>query len=688
MNRVRTWTSKHQIKALSLALLGILGAYSSQAWELTGKVVNQKQPTSAIFSADITLKSLGQKTFTDGAGLFTLIGSDITAIEGQVRGMEVLEDGLHFQTDRSMDLHLIGINALGARFLEKKQRLGAGAHTFKISELAPKLGNGIFLLTVRLGDQSAVVRIVQNQSSASVGSLPIDRQKASTFVDTLVITKSGYKALQIPLLTLNQNMGTLQLEPLSSSSTTSSSSIASGNCAGIPTWSNTLNYAASQSKVVWKNALWQNQWYANQGDEPGVNQVWVKTADCQTVVSSSSVIGTSSINVSSSSAISSSATGCTKTLVDNYAFSVGTGTVIFQGHQQGPYNAFSAGDKVVPEGRPCSEAVTVSPSAPGDSWNLYLASAYNGPANAYTRLEKVTGGTGTSSSIALSSSAKSSSSIAVSSSIVVSSSAKSSSSVVSSSSSTNNGTGLAAWLTKSTFDQLFPKRAIASCIADGNGIYTYENFIAAAKRWPVFGTTGTDLIRKREVAAFFAHLVQETGSNTNDPTSGLCWTQERCAVTGSQSCKNNYNQDWSGQYPPQPGKYYYGRGPKQLSWPGNYGWFSQEVYGDKMRLLSDPELIVRDGIVAFESSLWFWNQRSEYWTSPATPTLHAVMTANATLKGHRGFEATTFSINGALECSAGNQAMTKRANNYLHFQRALGIPEADVDKNNLYCTRQ
>jgi hypothetical protein len=99
-------------------------------------------------------------------------------------------------------------------------------------------------------------------------------------------------------------------------------------------------------------------------------------------------------------------------------------------------------------------------------------------------------------------------------------------------------------------------------------------------------------------------------------------------------------------------------------------------------------LIVRDGIVAFESALWFWNQRSEYWTSPATPTLHAVMTASATLKGHRGFEATTFSINGALECSAGNQAMTKRANNYLHFQRALGIPEADVDKNNLYCTSQ
>ena len=42
------------------------------------------------------------------------------------------------------------------------------------------------------------------------------------------------------------------------------------------------------------------------------------------------------------------------------------------------------------------------------------------------------------------------------------------------------------------------------------GFYTYEAFLAAASRFPGFGTTGTTQTRKRELAAFFGQTSYET----------------------------------------------------------------------------------------------------------------------------------------------------------------------------------
>jgi hypothetical protein len=53
------------------------------------------------------------------------------------------------------------------------------------------------------------------------------------------------------------------------------------------------------------------------------------------------------------------------------------------------------------------------------------------------------------------------------------------------------------------FEGFFPAR---------NAFYTYAGFAAAAKLWPKFCGEGSADVKKREAAAFFAHLVQETGS--------------------------------------------------------------------------------------------------------------------------------------------------------------------------------
>lgn len=46
----------------------------------------------------------------------------------------------------------------------------------------------------------------------------------------------------------------------------------------------------------------------------------------------------------------------------------------------------------------------------------------------------------------------------------------------------------------------------------GKGLYTYGAFIGAAESFAGFGTTGTADTRKREMAAFLANIMHETGS--------------------------------------------------------------------------------------------------------------------------------------------------------------------------------
>ena len=53
--------------------------------------------------------------------------------------------------------------------------------------------------------------------------------------------------------------------------------------------------------------------------------------------------------------------------------------------------------------------------------------------------------------------------------------------------------------------------------------------------------------------------------------------------------KNDYCAEWTAwvaeAYPCTPGKQYYGRGARQLSWNYNYGAFSRAVLGDARLLL-------------------------------------------------------------------------------------------------------
>ena len=63
-------------------------------------------------------------------------------------------------------------------------------------------------------------------------------------------------------------------------------------------------------------------------------------------------------------------------------------------------------------------------------------------------------------------------------------------------------------ITKDLFEEMLKHRNDESCA--GKGFYTYDAFIAAARSFNGFGTTGDDDTRKRELAAFFAQTSYRT----------------------------------------------------------------------------------------------------------------------------------------------------------------------------------
>ncbi|MBZ4412497.1 RICIN domain-containing protein [Myxococcus sp. XM-1-1-1] len=199
------------------------------------------------------------------------------------------------------------------------------------------------------------------------------------------------------------------------------------------------------------------------------------------------------------------------------------------------------------------------------------------------------------------------------------------------------GTGLAAILSESTFNAMFPNR---------NPFYTYSSLIAAASTFPAFANTGSLETRKREVAAFFANTAHETGNY----------------VYIEEIARGPYCGTWG---PPGcncvAGKQYYGRGPIQLSWNGNYCAAGAAL---NLPLHTNPDLLAQDANASWRSAFWFWTTQ----TGAGTMTPHSAMVNGA------GFGETIRTINGALECNGGNPGQVQsRIQKYQDIANLLGV---------------
>ncbi|GLY97113.1 glycoside hydrolase family 19 protein [Actinoplanes sp. NBRC 103695] len=203
-------------------------------------------------------------------------------------------------------------------------------------------------------------------------------------------------------------------------------------------------------------------------------------------------------------------------------------------------------------------------------------------------------------------------------------------------------------LSQAQFDQRWPASQRAS-------LYTYSGLIEAANRFPAFGS-GSDVTKKREVAAFLANVDHESGQ--------LRYTEEQDVPGWGRYC------DWSRPYGCPAGQTaYHGRGPIQLSWNYNY-----KAAGDYLGidLLNNPDQVKNVSSIAYQTAFWYWLTQN----GPSTMTAHAAITGSA------GFGGTIRAINGTLECNGANPAQVQnRVNAYLSFTQLFGVDPG----GNLYC---
>jgi predicted chitinase len=177
---------------------------------------------------------------------------------------------------------------------------------------------------------------------------------------------------------------------------------------------------------------------------------------------------------------------------------------------------------------------------------------------------------------------------------------------------------------------------------------------------------------KKELAAFLAQIAHETRHGENGKyTDGLMFIHE--SNTSLPYIADNDN------YPPVAGQKYYGRGPIQLSYNGNYGYASDCIFGDKKVLLNNPGLVETDPVVAFKTAIYFWMTPQTY-----KPSAHDVMTGkwqpNAADKAANrtpGFGMTINIVNGEVECNQGEDiySMNDRIAFYKFFLAQLGASD-------------
>ena len=256
----------------------------------------------------------------------------------------------------------------------------------------------------------------------------------------------------------------------------------------------------------------------------------------------------------------------------------------------------------------------------------------------------------------------------------------------------SQSTNLIRYLNASKWNELFPNRngrKLKSVSRTNPDFYSFDAFVTASKLFPQFLSEGDATVQKRELAAFLANIAQETSGGWADAPGGYFkWGLYFLEEQTEGGIANNYADTSKKNYLPVPGKAYFGRGPKQLSWNYNYGQFSEAWFGSKDTLLQHPELLSQDPVLSFASALWFWMTPQH-----PKPSCHDIMTGKwkpteMYMQSNRvpGFGATVNVINGGVECGRGidDQKTTYRYQYYEYFCRYFKVSPGE----NIACTNQ
>jgi len=140
----------------------------------------------------------------------------------------------------------------------------------------------------------------------------------------------------------------------------------------------------------------------------------------------------------------------------------------------------------------------------------------------------------------------------------------------------------------------------------------------------------------------------------------FAWFTDFCSIEEINGASQDYCDETYIQYPCNPNKKYFGRGPLQLTWNYNYGPAGGANDFDG---LNSPETVANDPFVSFKTALWFW-----------MTNVRPVVT--------QGFGATIRAINGRVECNGGRpDTVQARIGYYTDYCNQFGVAPGD----NLSC---
>lgn len=141
--------------------------------------------------------------------------------------------------------------------------------------------------------------------------------------------------------------------------------------------------------------------------------------------------------------------------------------------------------------------------------------------------------------------------------------------------------------------------------------------------------------------------------------AGMCYIEE---IDGPSK---DYCDESNTQYPCNPNKGYYGRGPIQLSWNFNYGPAGDRIGFDGV---NNPDIVATDRVISFKTALWYWMNNC-----------HDLIISG------QGFGATIRAINGQLECDGANpDTVSARVQYYTNYCNQFQVDPG----NNLRCWYQ
>lgn len=253
---------------------------------------------------------------------------------------------------------------------------------------------------------------------------------------------------------------------------------------------------------------------------------------------------------------------------------------------------------------------------------------------------------------------------------------------------------LASWFTEQDFADFFPNINNPAC--SGKDFFNWCALLEAAAAFPEFANSGDVDQDRIEFAAFLAQTSHETtGGWATAPGGpqawGYCFKEEvNCGTGGcTQYCAGgNPCAEQGFDCTCAPGQTYHGRGPVQLSWNYNYGYFSEVFLGDASVLINNPSLLTSDPVMAYKAAIWFW------MTAQAPkPSCHAVMTgqwaptsSDVAMGRTPGFGMCTNIINGGIECGKPTDAkVTDRVEFFRRYTGILGV--SMPDDSTLYCNQ-